>query len=54
MPVTRHFRGEVNMQKRAKGPGRRKRLDPATRAQVILAVLGAVTTIAGCVAQFSR
>ncbi|MFD3994199.1 hypothetical protein [Streptomyces sp. NPDC058583] len=42
------------MQKRAKGPGQRKRIGPDSRAQVIVAVLGAVTSIAGCVAQFAR
>ncbi|GAA3085103.1 hypothetical protein GCM10020000_84520 [Streptomyces olivoverticillatus] len=42
------------MRKRAKGPGQRKQIGPDTRAQVIIAVLGAVTAIAGCVAQFAR
>ncbi len=44
----------VNMGKRAKEPGRRKQLDPAHRAQVIIAVLGAVSAVAGCVAQLTR
>ncbi|MFB7864756.1 MULTISPECIES: hypothetical protein [unclassified Streptomyces] len=42
------------MRKRAKRPGRRKRIGSDTRVQVIIAVLGAVTSIAGCVAQFAR
>ncbi|GGX83682.1 hypothetical protein [Streptomyces hiroshimensis] len=42
------------MRKRTMDSGKRKRLDPATRAQVIIAVFGAVSAIAGCVAQFAR
>ena len=42
------------MRKQAKRPGRGKRIGPDIRAQVIVAVLGAVTSIAGCVAQFAR
>lgn len=42
------------MQKRARRPNQRKWIGPDIRAQVIIAVLGAVTSIAGCVAQFAR
>ncbi|MFF7444405.1 hypothetical protein [Streptomyces sp. NPDC008122] len=42
------------MRKRVKHPGRRKRIGPDIRAQVLIAVLGAITSIAGCVAQFAR
>lgn len=42
------------MRKRVKRPGQRKRIGPDIRAQVVIAVLGAVTSIAGCVQQFAR
>ena len=42
------------MKKRAKIPSRRSPLDPGSRAQVYVAVLGAIAAIAGCVAQFAR
>ncbi|MFF5185358.1 hypothetical protein ACFY30_16485 [Streptomyces sp. NPDC000345] len=40
--------------KQVKRDSRRKQLDPAMRAQVIIAVLGVVSAVAGCVAQLAR
>ncbi|GGV30780.1 hypothetical protein GCM10010260_83940 [Streptomyces filipinensis] len=54
MPSVGFFAKEVSMRKRAKVPSQRRQLEWAARAQVITAVLGAVTAIAGCVAQFAR
>jgi hypothetical protein len=42
------------MGKRRGSSSRRKRLDPTSRAQVIIAALGAVAAIAGCAAEFMR
>lgn len=43
------------MQKRTKAaPGKRKLLNPTARAQVIIAALGAIIAIAGCVEHLAR
>ena len=42
------------MRKRKTGERRAQRWDPATRAQVFVAALTAVTAIAGCAAQLAR
>jgi hypothetical protein len=43
----------MNRQRRAKRPRRCKQLDTAAWTQMIIAVLGAVSAVAGCVAQFA-
>ncbi len=42
------------MHNRKKRSGQRKRLAPSVRAQVIIAALGAVSAVAGCVGQIAR
>ena len=48
------FREGVKMHNRKKRSGQRKRLAPSVRAQVIIAALGAVSAVAGCVGQIAR